>query len=59
MCSQFDIILAMTDEQRQAILIRAPAELKQRLTSLAAELGVSVNAAVLVLLDEALRERGR
>jgi hypothetical protein len=41
------------------MLVRLPAELKQRVTDLAAELGISANAAVSVLLDEALRARGR
>lgn len=37
------------------ITLRAPAELKHRLDAHAKRLGISVNAAVLTLLDEALR----
>jgi predicted HicB family RNase H-like nuclease len=40
---------------RVVITLRAPTVLKDRLDAHAARLGVSVNAAVLTLLDEALR----
>lgn len=46
-------------DDRGLIHVRATAELKQRVAALAAELHISINAAATVLLDEALRARGR
>jgi len=40
---------------RVVITLRAPAELQARLKAHAARLGISINAAALTLLDEALR----
>jgi predicted HicB family RNase H-like nuclease len=45
------------DEQTAKVVIylRAPAELRNRLDAHAKRLGISINAAALTLLDEALR----
>lgn len=50
----------MTDKTSRAVItLRGPAELKQRLEDWAGRAGVSVNAAGLILLAEALRKAER
>lgn len=48
----------MTGDRAQ-LPLRMPAELKQRLTEHAKRLGISINAAALVLLDDALTRAER
>lgn len=46
----------MTTDSRELLLLRMTPDLKRRLRDYAAQLGVSLNAAVSVLLDQGLRE---
>lgn len=46
----------MSRDSRETLRLRVTPDLKQRVRDYAAQLGVSLNAASAVLLDQALRE---